>query len=469
MTGNDALPTRSSRSRPPALTKWERWLLAGLLVFTLVVRGAVLWGMRGNLEQDPDAYREIAENLLVHGEFALGRTYIGIGGDWQPQPTAYRPPLYPVVLSNLPAVDGVNVSLAKVAVLHLCLGIGSVWLTWATARRLLAIDVGPVGLTYGPIIAGLIVACDPILLNQQALVMTETLAAFLAILSLWCLARFDGARTPFNAAMAGGAIGLAVLCRPTFLPWLGLVGAGMMVVRSSSAERGVRNAERGYDQLLRDFGWRVANTAGLIVVAAGVLSPWAIHNSTSYDVEKPIVTTTHGGYTLRLGNNPQFYQWLKTSTNGLPWDDSDFKVSEAEDVRLTSPGRPFETFWDNWNYRRAVHTIQTQPVDFVRACFYRIGQLWSPLPNKLKADESMGRRLLRYGTCAWYCGVYLLAVMGVLRLRWRLLQSPWVWGVLMCLVFTAVHTFYWSNLRMRAPLMPFVALVAASAISKKES
>jgi hypothetical protein len=29
------------------------------------------------------------------------------------------------------------------------------------------------------------------------------------------------------------------------------------------------------------------------------------------------------------------------------------------------------------------------------------------------------------------------------------------------LTFTAVHAVYWSDMRMRAPLMPFVALLAA--------
>src|SRR5688572_19185181 len=92
-------------------------VLAGLLVFTLIVRGSVLWAMRNNLTQDPDAYREIAENLLRHGEFAMGKP--GPDGDVsKPTPTAFRPPLYPVVLSNLPAADGHHVSLIKVAVLH---------------------------------------------------------------------------------------------------------------------------------------------------------------------------------------------------------------------------------------------------------------------------------------------------------------------------------------------------------------
>ena len=199
--------------------------------------------MREKLRDDPDAYRRIAENLLADGTFSMDepderpepsssvRTPNPEKAPWK-TPTAYRPPLYPVVLSNLAAGDGMQISLAKVAGLQLLLGVGTVWLTWATARRLqignckLQIanvgDGGPAPAagwshpTIMPLVAGVIVACDPILLNQSALVMTETLAAFLAILALWCLARFDGQRSWFNAGLAGGAMGLAVLCRPTF-------------------------------------------------------------------------------------------------------------------------------------------------------------------------------------------------------------------------------------------------------------
>src|SRR5438876_11866226 len=160
----------------------DRLALAGLLVFTVLVRGSVLWAMRDNLQKDPDAYREIAENLVQHGEFAFGKASPedGFSGVI---PTAYRPPLYPVVLSNLPTADGHHVSLAKVAALHLLLGMATVWLTWLTARRVGQASVacaGPRLLTQTnrwavgrsaalshPTIAGVIIACDPILLNQQ--------------------------------------------------------------------------------------------------------------------------------------------------------------------------------------------------------------------------------------------------------------------------------------------------------------
>jgi hypothetical protein len=359
------------------------------------------------------------------------------------------------------------VSLVKAAALNLGLGVATVWLTWLTARRVGSIHQsgGVVGMAH-PTMAGLIVACDPILLNQQTLVMTESLSASLAILALWCLARFDATRSWFNASLAGGAIGLAVLCRPTFLPWLCLVGIAMLLVCGRNSEFRIQNSERHW---LSDLGWRVSNSAGLLIAAVVVMSPWAIRNYRVFG--KPIVTTTHGGYTLLLGNNSSFYNWLAKPGPRLPWKAEEINPLEDDYRRYVDDidsglvglryGPEAELRADRRHYEVAMSNMRRSPTRFMAACAYRLAQLWSPLPHKLTTDESVGRRLLRYATCAWYCGVYLLAVVGVWRLRWRLVRPPWVWGMLLCLAFTAVHTFYWTNLRMRAPLVPFVALVAA--------
>jgi len=419
-------------------------------------------------------------------------------------------------VSNLPTANGRHVALIKVAALHLALGVATVWLTWLTARRMFAfapgpearreiaptvrsgiggkndniqrsegptpggaetgvgppgledksqiasetpasrpglLPGGPPGLNIAALIAGLLVACDPILLNQQTLVMTETLAAFLAILALWCLARFDAARSWFNAALAGGAMGLAVLCRPTFLPWLALVTLTMLLVR-------------GGPNCKFAIVWRLANVAGLLIAAAGVMSPWAIRNYRVFG--KPIVTTTHGGYTLLLGNNVSFYGNLRHPMTSLPWAPHSplFWLGGTDDP-FEAPPDSEELSADKFRYQIAWRTIKANKLRFLQACVYRVCQLWLPLPHKLTADESTGRRLLRYATCAWYCSVYALAAVGMWRLRWRLLKLPWLWGVLLCVAFTAVHTFYWTNLRMRAPLMPFIAIVASAAVAAK--
>ncbi|MEX2173968.1 MAG: hypothetical protein WD872_06365, partial [Pirellulaceae bacterium] len=375
--------------------------------------------------------------------------------------------------SNLPATDGWHVSLWKVAVLHVLLGVATVWLTWLTARRLVASGgreppetspTTPIPIT--PLVAGFFVACDPILLHQQSLVMTETLATFVAILALWCLVRFSGHRYWWNAALAGGAIGLAALCRPTFLPWLGLVGCAMIL--------DFRFQISDFQQWRQWAGRALPNLAALVVAAAAVMSPWAIRNQ--QDFGQPILTTTHGGYTLWLGNNPSFYDWLRNSESDLPWDvERDLtpqQLSAEKMLHVESlvdaifENQPAELVTDAAYANLASQNMQRDPAGCALASLYRIGQLWSPLPHKLTADESTGRMLLRHLTAAWYCGVYLLSAVGAWRLRWKLVQQPWLWGVLLCLAFTAVHTLYWSNLRMRAPLMPFVALVAAAGLRR---
>ena len=81
-------------------------MLLGLVVLAVAVRGGVLLATPDALSADPDGYRRVAENLLEHGCFGHGQT-----------PTAYRPPLYPLVLA--PCVACGEYGRLAVAVLHL--------------------------------------------------------------------------------------------------------------------------------------------------------------------------------------------------------------------------------------------------------------------------------------------------------------------------------------------------------------
>src|SRR6056297_75951 len=86
----------------------------------LLVRGLVLlvslagYGPFGDLSDDPDSYRLIAETLAEQGTFGIP----GEGGTVDP--TAFRPPLYPWLLSWL-VRDG-QLPAAAVAGLHAILG-----------------------------------------------------------------------------------------------------------------------------------------------------------------------------------------------------------------------------------------------------------------------------------------------------------------------------------------------------------
>ena len=103
--------------------------LTGLILLTLLVRGGALVLSPHALEDDPDGYRAVAENLLEHGTFGEGDV-----------PTAYRPPLYPLVL--VPCLAAGPGGRAAIGLLHLALGVATVWLTvqwpsdgaWADGR-----------------------------------------------------------------------------------------------------------------------------------------------------------------------------------------------------------------------------------------------------------------------------------------------------------------------------------------------
>jgi hypothetical protein len=464
--------------------------LALLLAITLAVRVGVLAAMRENLAQDPDAYRNIANNLVWFRVYGMGHSR-----SQPPPPTAYRPPLYPLVLAKFASDEG-GVVLWRVAAVHVLLGMATVWLVWVVAGQIW--QSGPLAsqvdehsrsqCTTFRFAAGLFVACDPILINQSTLVMTETLAAFLTVVCLFCLNRFASDRRPWHAGLAGAAIALAVLCRPTYLPWLALIGVAMLFLRSRGGSISKVQSPNP-DSRSRDWGdcfRRGLNVGALVLIAASVLSPWVVRNYRVFD--KPIVTTTHGGYTFYLGNNAHFFRYLAEDKSGLAWGidsrppsripfsattrPSSFREeSELDEANLESVleamhmGRLNEMTREELQYRRAFDIIELHPSQFAYACLYRLRQLWSPLPHQLTADEPTTTRLLRYAVAAWYIGVYLLAATGIWKLRSKLLAPPWLWGVLLCLVFTGIHTFYWTNLRMRAPLMPFVALVAACGVA----
>ncbi len=115
---------------------------------------------------------------------------------------------------------------------------------------------------------------------------------------------------------------------------------------------------------------------------------------------------------------------------------------------------------------------------FAYSCLVRVGRFWSLVPHRVATEESAARCAARYGVGAWYTAVLALAAVGWLA-AWRSGRgvhsqsnaprtSPpgattvMAWGVLLAGSFTAVHALYWTDMRMRGPVMPAVAVAAAA-------
>jgi hypothetical protein len=459
---------RTSHAHPPK-RRCVRFLCnAGfVLCFALVVRGGAVLLMSGGLQNDPDAYWRLAANLVEHGTFGDGDV-----------PTAYRPPLYPLTLTGC-VVLGEH-GRAAVGVLHALLGIATVGIVlvlgrwWGLGRR-------------GSAIAALLVACDPILLAGSAQVMTETLATFLATAGLlaltWagrgqCSTAIAGGRRPAECAettsnsprtvgsrllpnllrqlTAAIALALAALCRPAFLLWT--LAAGIVLWWKNYTSYNIANdnsrgpTARGSISIPLSFPWAFGLGALL------VLCPWAIRNQ--IDFGRPIVTTTHGGYTLLLANNPQFYDWLREGAWGSVWQGDQFNA----DWNRRRPMNEIEA--DRQAYAEAKQTIRGAPGTFFHACLVRIGRFWSPLPHQLTPDETPLRRMSRYAVGLWYIAEFVLVIVGFCRMAKISphLSPACLWGLLLIGCLMAGHVVYWTDMRMRAPVMPVVAIIAASGL-----
>jgi hypothetical protein len=217
----------------------------------------------------------------------------------------------------------------------------------------------------------------------------------------------------------------------------------------------------------RQIAARAVRAATMAIAVAVVMVPWGYRNQRM--LGKFIVTTTHGGYTLLLGNNRFFYQHLRERPWGQVWDAATLQreLARSDSRRDTEDSSEHrELTRDRHDYALARQTIRSQPGMFAYASLVRVGRLWTPLPHRLSDSESTARRLMRYAVALWYALTLIAVLAGVVVLRGRLGRTPWVWGLLLCCAFTAVHSVYWSNMRMRAPLMPAVYLLAAMAVAR---
>ncbi len=412
-------PNRDEPSRRP---NWP-WGTIAVVAFALVVRVGVLAVGPEPLERDPDGYRYLAENLLERGSYA-----------YEHVPTAYRPPLYPLMLA--PCVVVGPWSNVLIGALHVALAVATVWLVCRLGVQW--------GLGRWSLLAGALVACDPVLLVQSRQVMTETPAVLLTVLALWALTAAAERPSSARTILAGACVGLATLCRASFLPFAGLAALALPVFARGGAGR------------LRLF-------ASFAVGTVAVLAPWAVRNQLRFG--RPILATTHGGYTLLLANNPSFYEYLRSGKWGTVWDADAF--NRAWEARATRTQPADELRNDRVAYREALSTMRSQPATFLYACVVGVGRLWAPLPHQVDPQEGAPQRRARYLVGAWNGAEFAFALAGLVWLfrggrRWRSWRATWSWGLLLVVCFTAVHAFYWSNLRMRAPLIPVVALAAAA-------
>jgi hypothetical protein len=442
----------------PAFMDAKRWTLLAVVVLAVVMRLVAGTVLQANLSRDDDSYRFIANQIATEGRFARELT------GREPAVTAYRPPLYPLLLAGMELIDPSAKGGPRdwaVLALNVCLGGATAFLAASIAMKLVPSQQG-VEWRAG-LIAGILTACDPLLVYNATLAMTETLAAALAAAVLWAIAAWLQRPSAALAVVIGVLLGLGALTRPIFAPWLVLI---VVLAWRRPISAAVRNT----------VTWHAVAIAATAMV---VIAPWVIRNVIV--MGRPIASTTHGGYTLLLGNNQNFYEHLRKNGWHAPWNDTAFQHAWRGRFRAKSvdaflwngPPSPVpadfdEIADDQFAKKLAYRSIGEEPARFAEACAYRAWQLWNPVPNRTSDSESPQRAAFRYLVGAWNVALYLMAIWGFIRIRRDQSETgrAWLLYVLaLAIVLTVVHTFYWSNLRMRVPIVPALCVLAAIGVS----
>lgn len=417
-------------------------MLWAIVALALAVRLAAMLSLPGTLfdpKVDPDAYRQFATTWRTTGVYGIvNSNFREEEGRGEPYtkliPSAHRPPGYPFLLMVAQWIH--PSSGIPIAALHLVAAAATVIATWQLARF--------VDSDIRPWLAALLVAIDPMLVHQSTLPMTETVftaaLAILLVVWLWRPQHFVWLRP----VMLGVILGGAALIRPTIWPvWIALLVAQWSWDRFSLPIRGVERHRRKLWSLACD---------GLVAtaIAVAVCVPWALRNRQTFG--EWVFATTHGGYTLLLGQNPLFYE--EEVVGGKIWQPNASLVDNLASANGFLLSK-HEIDRDRFCAQSAVEWISENPRAAAITVAYHVRSLWWPLPRS-------GPEPLRIPVAVYMVALYWLVLVGIYRLRWR--AAPLV-AVL--LAVTLIHAVYWSNQRFRAPLVPVLAVLAAAALPSK--
>jgi hypothetical protein len=95
-----------------------------------------------------------------------------------------------------------------------------------------------------------------------------------------------------------------------------------------------------------------------------------------------------------------------------------------------------------------------RPGDFGRASLARLAHFWSVAPA-----ASVYPTVARWTTLAWTVPLWIALLLGLAA------RSTWSWprvaAPMVVLGLTLVHSLFWTDVRMRAPIVPAIALIGA--------
>jgi Dolichyl-phosphate-mannose-protein mannosyltransferase len=436
-------------------------IMWALLAIAVCLRLAALVVLRG-----PDLV-SASESGLTAANWVAGRghTFDFYGYRAASPLQSFMPPLFTVLIAACLITPWPEIAFSAVQVLLSGL---TVLLVYLIAARLFSRTVG--------LVASMLTAVYPpflILVDQNTSPVFQT---FLLALWLWAAIRLIDDGDWRWAALAGLALGLNVLSRPSTLGLLGVMFLGLWLRPKGQAgllatvpERAWKGRSQAREGCSRSF-WREAS---IVVAAMGLtIAPWLVRDLI---VHRHLVwISTNGGFTFWNGNNP--------FTTGSAFDVrvADLRAYSGEVV--AAPGgvpvvqvKPYplplalrgtvvsidELALDRALYEASFAFIREHPRYWLNLLAQKFVSLWWFRPNVGRSSGFyQDSWILPYQIL--YTAV-LIAAMAGLALSLR----QWRRYVIVCGLFvylTAVYVAYNAITRYRWEMEPYLLMLASSAL-----
>ena len=360
---------------------------------------------------DAEDYHGLATRLVE------GRGYVNAAG----QPTAWRPPVYPVFLAGVYKIAGVSVQRATMV---------QVMLGGLTVLILTALGAMILG-WHRALIAGAIAAVYPAFVWLPRLLLSENLSLFLLSLSLVAIVLYLRSSRMVWIFVFGVLCALNTLVRGAnlFLPIV--VAIGLLVLQW-------RNRRQLVASLL-------AMTVAFIVT----LLPWTIRNYRVF--HQPIPIATQDGLTL-YGS-----YWPPQKNSKVIWG----SLPGNEDPAILEASRSgSEVSASKYLYRLTQQRLREHPWFFFRLIPSKLASLLVPLDWEIFAHAPGTTRSLNIG----YLLILLPALIGFIAMLRERVPYQWLLWIVPGLVLLQAILFYGSP-RFRLPAELIAIIPAAAGVS----
>lgn len=363
------------------------------------------------IEGDANGYWQLAEKIVAGQDYAIH----------QPPRYVLRTPGFPLFLAATMRIHQSHL-VARIALA--AIGAACCWLTFRLGRQLIDERTG--------LIAAALVAFHPLHIGNSVLILSETLFTFFMLISLCGLAAIlrSSDHRPKNSIFTGIAIGVAVLVRPGFLPWIVPATLAAMFLSNSSDQPLARKL-----------------VAGMLIFGCLIpLQPWAWRNQ-----------SVTGHYILTsLWSGPSMYDGLNENADGS----SDMTFFDREKVMTE-----MSEFEMNQHYQqRAIRFALQNPGRAAELGWKKVGRFLSPYPNLLSEKENSGFTVLAKVACSLlWAMLFLPAIYAVFRGFMDLKTLVLTLGPL--LLFAAIHLVFVGSVRYRFPVEFPLAIASARAFT----